>query len=540
MKWCIICLLPLMALALASREYHYIADPKTWTEAQTYCREKYTDLATIRDKEEMQILNELSLFSGGAWIGLFNKLQNWPSKFTADKDKNSCLYFWIHGGIWTPCLCNLTVAFVCHDVNQYAPHGFNLTLDKKNWTEAQRECQQKHTRLATLRNQEEKDYLKSIIPSGHYGVHMDPYGDGWTWSDDSTPFFFNWLDPAQKHLNSSKRCVASLQTPGSQGRWETQSCTERLPFICYGSESLTTTSTPKPQGLQSVLLNVLVPVKRTQIVRVELQVNSSLNLNIPEVQEVLLHQIKVKLQENGLPADVKLSWIEQADGQIFHKKKDEKRKKEEEMSFEFHTDLLNAVLTGRADFKFISNETTWSNAQHYCREHHTDLASVRNLSENQRVQNLVPSGTDAWIGLFRDVWKWSDGNNSSYRYWKDNEPNNYGNREENCGNTWMPFNGKWNDFPCSSQRPFFCYIEPVMKRQIVRVELQVNSTLDLSNTVVHDKILNQIRMKLQENGLPPNTKLSWIKQPDGQIFHKKKDEKKRQSANKKRKSKDEF
>ncbi|XP_076144846.1 uncharacterized protein LOC143127314 isoform X2 [Alosa pseudoharengus] len=493
MKWCIICLLPLMALALASREYHYIADPKTWTEAQTYCREKYTDLATIRDKEEMQSLNELSFFSGGAWIGLFNKLQNWPSKFTADKDKNSCLYFWIHGGIWTPCPCNLTVAFVCHDVNQYAPYGFNLTLDKKNWTEAQRECQQKHTRLATLRNQEEKDYLKSIIPSGHYGVHMDPYGDGWTWSDDSTPFFVNWLDPAQKHLNSSNRCVASLQTPGSQGRWETQSCTERLPFFC-----LTTTSTPKPQappdvtqvnvvnrseihlklqwtkvnnnrsynytlrdssgqessitgsdafnkvthtvsslspgtkysfilftvfeGVRSTGFNfsevtvppyvtqvnvvtrsetrlvlewtkvnnnnnyeyilrdsngaetsitgseaettvthtisslsigteysltlftlfeevrstgfnfsaVTVPVKRTQIVRVELQVNSSLNLKTPEVQEVLLHQIKVKLQENGLPADVKLSWIEQTDGQIFHKKKDEKRKKEEE------------------------------------------------------------------------------------------------------------------------------------------------------------------------------------------------------------------
>ncbi|XP_041941060.1 integrin alpha-D-like isoform X1 [Alosa sapidissima] len=77
----------------------------------------------------------------------------------------------------------------------------------------------------------------------------------------------------------------------------------------------------------------------------------------------------------------------------------------------------------------------------------------------------------------------------------------------------------------------------VMRRQIVRVELQVNLTFDLNNTVVQDEILNQIKLKLQEQGLPSNTKLSWIKQPDGQIFHKKYNEK---SVKEQKKSKDEF
>ncbi|XP_062372006.1 macrophage mannose receptor 1-like [Sardina pilchardus] len=194
---------------------------------------------------------------------------------------------------------------------------------------------------------------------------------------------------------------------------------------------------------------------------------------------------------------------------------------------------------GTADFVFINSTSTWSNAQHYCREHRTDLASVRNKNENERVKNLVPSGNDAWIGLFRDAWKWSDGNNSSYRYWNDNEPNNNWKRKENCGDFWMSANGKWNDENCSILRPFFCYTGPKVRRQIVSVEFQVNSMLDVTDTEVQDGILRQIKKKLQENGLPADAKLSWRKQSDGQIFHEKKDEK-REDAKRKRGREDEF
>lgn len=98
---------------------------------------------------------------------------------------------------------------------------------------------------------------------------------------------------------------------------------------------------------------------------------------------------------------------------------------------------------------------TWTEAQSYCREHHTDLASVRDETENQKVQELVPAGT-AWIGLYRDSWKWSDGSSSSFRFWKTGEPNNYwGN--ETCAAAAFRDSGKWADWPCNKKFPSICY-----------------------------------------------------------------------------------
>ncbi|KAJ8357973.1 hypothetical protein AAFF_G00047790, partial [Aldrovandia affinis] len=72
----------------------------------------------------------------------------------------------------------------------------------------------------------------------------------------------------------------------------------------------------------------------------------------------------------------------------------------------------------------IPERKTWREAQSYCRENHTDLASVRNQAENQEIWNLA--GQMVWIGLLRESWKWSDQSNSSYRRWNSEQPDNDG------------------------------------------------------------------------------------------------------------------
>uniref|UniRef100_A0A671YS98 C-type lectin domain-containing protein n=1 Tax=Sparus aurata TaxID=8175 RepID=A0A671YS98_SPAAU len=105
-------------------------------------------------------------------------------------------------------------------------------------------------------------------------------------------------------------------------------------------------------------------------------------------------------------------------------------------------------------FVLITTSMNWTEAQSYCREHHTDLASVRNMTENQKVKDLVPAGQKVWIGLFRDSWKWSDGSDSSFKDWAPGEPEG-GNQA--CVVVYLRSDGTWRDNPCDQNRPFVCY-----------------------------------------------------------------------------------
>jgi len=105
-------------------------------------------------------------------------------------------------------------------------------------------------------------------------------------------------------------------------------------------------------------------------------------------------------------------------------------------------------------FVHIKEAMTWTEAQSYCREHHTDLASVRDPRDNQMIRELIPAGQKVWIGLFRDSWKWVDGSNFSFTYWAANEPNG---ALETCGTANFEDSGKWEDVSCGRKTAFICH-----------------------------------------------------------------------------------
>ncbi|XP_061576689.1 snaclec 7-like [Cololabis saira] len=145
-------------------------------------------------------------------------------------------------------------------------------------------------------------------------------------------------------------------------------------------------------------------------------------------------------------------------------------------------------------YHFVGQNLTWTEAQKYCREKHTDLATMQNSEEQNQLRNTLSSAgssSDVWIGLRHEVdWKWSDGfsgTGADYRDWMSGEPN--------------------------------FYDTPGVKKTVVKVKVKVDGSVDLKDPAVQEQLLKQLQDKLKEDGVDGVT-LKWKKQKDGEVFHK--------------------
>ncbi len=111
-------------------------------------------------------------------------------------------------------------------------------------------------------------------------------------------------------------------------------------------------------------------------------------------------------------------------------------------------------------FVRVQEEKNWTDAQKYCREKHTDLASVRNETETNQIQTIInqnlTSHNKAWIGLYR-FWVWSDNSNFTFTHWMSGKPDIGAKQDSICTSTDMSDGGQWIDDYCTEPHPFVCY-----------------------------------------------------------------------------------
>ncbi|XP_051566136.1 macrophage mannose receptor 1-like isoform X2 [Myxocyprinus asiaticus] len=61
--------------------YVLVTKVKTWLEAQTHCRKRYTDLVTIRNQTDNDLLTEMiPVIADAVWIGLFRDKWKWSDQ----------------------------------------------------------------------------------------------------------------------------------------------------------------------------------------------------------------------------------------------------------------------------------------------------------------------------------------------------------------------------------------------------------------------------------------------------------------------------
>lgn len=110
----------------------------------------------------------------------------------------------------------------------------------------------------------------------------------------------------------------------------------------------------------------------------------------------------------------------------------------------------------------------WFQAQDYCRENYTDLATVDNDKDMAQMTNLIMMNSiqSVWFGLQTDTgintWRWSLENQDYYgegqaafRMWNVDQPNYDPGLYKSCAA--MLLNGHWGADDCESTFPFFCY-----------------------------------------------------------------------------------
>ncbi|XP_007578265.2 macrophage mannose receptor 1-like [Poecilia formosa] len=411
--------------------FAFINANMNWTQAQSYCRNHYTDLARVRNMADIQEIQTLIPSGQRVWIGFHRAVWMWAdgSRFSFSYWRSSepngpgenCTSADLgDSGQWEDWDCDVQTPFICHNVvcgNSTLPTREYIIVDElKTWTEAQRYCRENHQDLATVTNMEDVRMLNDLATSAGrtsrawIGLHEDVNSWRWSMPDQYQNQFRNWAAGEPNNRFGRESCGAF----SADGSWYDASCSQTLGTVCFSVSGTNPT------------------------------------------------------------------------------------------------------------FYYSSTKQSWTEAQSFCRQHYTDLASVRHLADNEAVQGLVQRA--AWMGLYRDSWKWADGGNSSFRNWNRDEPSNNG--KEECAAANFGNAGKWEDWSCGEKKAFVCYAA-VQSKHLVKLQLAFPSSVTEDDSAMMEELLIKLKQKLKDDGVKGNVKVSWRKRPDGKILHKpekKKDE----------------
>uniref|UniRef100_H2LGE0 C-type lectin domain-containing protein n=1 Tax=Oryzias latipes TaxID=8090 RepID=H2LGE0_ORYLA len=230
-----------------TRQFYFVNTPLNWRDAQSVCRQNYTDLATIENTADVDaVIVALSSYTGKAWIGLRDDMVNswrwslsdssfygvgeatfryWTSGEPNNYNgKQLCVRLYGNNADWDDDECTNPRPFVCYRGMVAGTPSYILINTPLNWTEAQKHCRQNYVDLASIRNNTENNIIKALV--GAVTVWIGLYRQK-VWSDGSQSVF--QYNIVSQQGSSGDQCV-TVEKPG---QWSNNYCSSQFPFICY-------------------------------------------------------------------------------------------------------------------------------------------------------------------------------------------------------------------------------------------------------------------------------------------------------------------
>ncbi|XP_066517941.1 macrophage mannose receptor 1-like isoform X1 [Hoplias malabaricus] len=230
-------------------KYHFVNENKSWTKAQSYCRQKYTDLATVSNMEEMKNLNTTlkDKTTSSVWIGLnrgntgrwlwslgdSDLYRNWAVVEPNNKfGQEYCVEMYRRDGTWNDNTCDNVFSFLCYDDKLVL---VNMTL---TWWGALRYCRENHRDLVSVHSEEVQSWVMKVAQKAStdhvwLGLRHTCRQGFWFWVSGFAICYQNWAlgnGTGGEDCGSGERSGA-VESSGAQ-QWVSLPETKTLNFIC--------------------------------------------------------------------------------------------------------------------------------------------------------------------------------------------------------------------------------------------------------------------------------------------------------------------
>lgn len=115
-----------------------------------------------------------------------------------------------------------------------------------NWQRAREWCRTTYTDMVVIQNQEENDYVVSILPnrtmSPYYwiGITRKHKNESWTWIGNNSTWVGNhsWAENEPNNNKNTEFCV-EIYVNGlkNRGKWNDEKCSQSKFAVCYKGKS---------------------------------------------------------------------------------------------------------------------------------------------------------------------------------------------------------------------------------------------------------------------------------------------------------------